>query len=87
MHGFGSHTFSFINAAQEPFWVKFHFRSQQGIENLTDAQAEALVGRDRETHHRDLYEAIERQAFPRWTMYCRSCRRRKRVAIRSIRSI
>src|ERR1700709_1776007 len=68
MHGFGSHTFSFINATQERFWVKFHLRSQQGIENLTDEQAEALVGRDRETHHRDLYEAIERQQFPRWTM-------------------
>ena len=52
----------------ERFWVKFHFRSQQGIENLTDAEAEALVGRDRETHHRDLYEAIERQEFPRWTL-------------------
>src|ERR1700677_4992915 len=59
MHGFGSHTFSFINAAHERFWVKFHFRSQQGIENLTDAEAVALVGHDRETHHRDLYEAIE----------------------------
>ena len=46
MHGFGSHTFSFISAAHERYWVKFHFRSQQGIENLTDAQAEALVGRD-----------------------------------------
>jgi catalase len=57
-----------INGALERFWVKFHFRSQQGIENLTDTQAEALVGRDRETHHRDLYEAIERQQFPRWTM-------------------
>jgi catalase len=69
MHGFGSHTFSFISAAHERFWVKFHFRSQQGIENLTDAEAVALVGHDRETHHRDLYEAIERQEFPRWTMY------------------
>ena len=41
MHGFGSHTFSFINAANERYWVKFHFRTQQGIENLTDAEAEA----------------------------------------------
>src|SRR5580704_17178325 len=40
MHGFGSHTFSFINAAHERFWVKFHFRSQQGIANLTDTEAE-----------------------------------------------
>ena len=64
MHGFGSHTFSFINAANERFWVKFHFRSQQGIENLSDAEAEALVGRDRESHQADLLHAIERGEFP-----------------------
>ncbi|CAM2152007.1 Catalase [Pararobbsia alpina] len=68
MHGFGSHTFSFINAANERYWVKFHFKSQQGIDNLSDAQAQDLVGRDRESHHRDLYEAIERKEFPRWTL-------------------
>lgn len=45
MHGFGSHTFSFINADNERFWVKFHFRCQQGIENLMDDEAEALVGK------------------------------------------
>ena len=69
MHGFGSHTYSFINAANERFWVKFHFRTQQGIKNLTDAEAEALVGRDRESHQRDLYESIERKDFPRWTLF------------------
>ena len=69
MHGFGSHTFSFINAANERFWVKFHFRTQQGIENLTDADAAELVGRDRESSHRDLYESIEKKDFPRWTFY------------------
>ena len=68
MHGFGSHTFSFINAASERFWVKFHLRTQQGIKNLTDAEAEAAVGKDRETHQRDLYEAIERGDFPKWTL-------------------
>ena len=66
MHGFGSHTFSFINAANERFWLKFHFESQQGIENLTDEEATELVGRDRESHQRDLYESIERGDFPRW---------------------
>jgi catalase len=45
MHGFGSHTYSFINANNERFWVKFHFRTQQGIENLTDAEAEAVVAK------------------------------------------
>ncbi|MDK9802473.1 catalase, partial [Vibrio sp. D406a] len=69
MHGFGSHTFSFINAENERYWVKFHFKTQQGIKNLTDQEAEAIVGKDRESHHRDLYEAIERQDFPKWKMY------------------
>lgn len=68
MHGFGSHTFSFINANHERHWVKFHFRSHQGIKNLTDAQAEALVGKDRESHQRDLYDSIEKSEYPRWTL-------------------
>lgn len=68
MHGFGSHTFSLINAAGQRHWVKFHWRTQQGIENLTDAQARELVGRDRESHQRDLYTAIEGGDFPRWTL-------------------
>jgi catalase len=69
MHGFGSHTFSFYNAAGERYWVKFHFRTQQGIKNLTDAEAAELVGTDRESSQRDLFEAIERGDFPKWTMY------------------
>jgi catalase len=66
MHGFGSHTYSFINAANERFWVKFHFKSMQGIENLTEEEAAKLVGEDRESHQRDLYAAIERGDFPKW---------------------
>jgi catalase len=66
MHGFGSHTYSFINAQDERFWVKFHFKSMQGIENLTNAEAAQLVGEDRETHQRDLFQAIERREFPKW---------------------
>jgi catalase len=69
MHGFGSHTFSFISADKERFWVKFHLVTQQGIENLTDAEAAALVGVDRESSHRDLYEAIERKEFPQWKLF------------------
>jgi catalase len=69
MHGFGSHTFSFINAKNERCWVKFHLRTQQGIKNLTDQEAEELVGKDRESHQRDLYDAIGRGDFPRWTMF------------------
>ncbi|PTQ07740.1 catalase [Sphingomonas oleivorans] len=68
MHGFGSHSFSMINAANERVWVKFHFRCQQGIENLSDAEAEAVIGRDRESHGRDLLEAIDAGDFPRWTL-------------------
>ena len=68
MHGFGSHTYSLINAAGERIWVKFHFKTQQGIKNLTDAEAEAIVGKDRESHQRDLYESIEKGEFPRWDM-------------------
>ncbi|MDD2591023.1 MAG: catalase [Fermentimonas sp.] len=69
MHGFGSHTFSFINADNVRHWVKFHFVTQQGIENLTDAEAEELVGKDRESHQRDLFEAIGNGNFPKWKMY------------------
>ncbi|MCZ4316262.1 catalase [Comamonadaceae bacterium G21597-S1] len=68
MHGFGSHTFSFINAANERHWVKFHWRCAQGIRNLTDAQAEAVVAKDRESAQRDLFDAIERGDHPRWTL-------------------
>ncbi|MCE5217655.1 catalase [bacterium] len=69
MHGFGSHTFSFISPANERWWCKFHFRTQQGIKNLTDEEAEALIGKDRESHQRDLLESIDKGDFPRWTMY------------------
>lgn len=69
MHGFGSHTFSFIGPQNERSWVKFTWKTQQGIENLTDQQAEALVGRDRESAQRDLYGSIEEGRFPRWTLY------------------
>ena len=66
MHGFGSHTFSFINADNLRFWVKFHFKSRQGIENLSNEEAAAIIAQDRESHQRDLYEAIERGDYPRW---------------------
>ncbi|HVL01151.1 MAG TPA: catalase [Dongiaceae bacterium] len=68
MHGFGSHTFSFINAAQERVWVKFHLRSLQPIENLSDAESATVIGQDRESHLRDLYNAIENGEFPRWQL-------------------
>jgi len=69
MHGFGSHTFSMINAKNERVWVKFHLVCQQGIKNLTDAEAEAIIAKDRESNQRDLYESIERGDYPKWKMY------------------
>ena len=68
MHGFGSHTYSLINAKNERIWVKFHLHTQQGIKNLTDQQAEMLVGKCRESHQRDLFDSIENGDFPKWTM-------------------
>ncbi len=68
MHGFGSHTFSFINAANERHWVKFHFQCMQGIKNLSDAEAAELVGRDRESAQRDLFTSIENKDLPRWKL-------------------
>jgi catalase len=69
MHGFGSHTFSFINAQNERYWVKFTLKTQQGIANLSDEEAGASIGGDRETHLRDLYESIEGKDFPKWTLF------------------
>jgi catalase len=66
MHGFGSHTYSLVSDEGQRFWVKFHFKSLQGIANLTNAEAAQLIGNDRESHQRDLYEAIERAEYPRW---------------------
>lgn len=68
MHGFGSHTFSLINSNNERHWVKFHFRCQQGIKNLSDQEAETIIGKDRESHQKDLYDAIENADFPKWTL-------------------
>ncbi|WP_224241003.1 catalase [Hyalangium gracile] len=68
MDGFGSHTFQWVNAAGERFWVKFHFKTHQGIRNLTSEEAEAIGGRDPQYHQRDLYGAIQRGEFPSWTL-------------------
>ncbi len=69
MHGFGSHTFSFINKNDERFWVKFHLRTQQGIANFTNEEAAEVVANDREYSQRDLFNHIAIGEFPRWTMY------------------
>ncbi len=66
MDGFGSHTYSFINAAGERFWVKFHFKTQQGHKHWTNAEAAQVVGRTRESTQEDLFQSIEKGVFPRW---------------------
>ncbi|GGO13749.1 catalase [Microbispora rosea subsp. aerata] len=66
MHGFGSHTFLWYNAAGEKFWVKYHFKTEQGIENFTDAEAKAMTAEDPDFHLRDLYTAIANGDHPAW---------------------
>ncbi len=69
MHGFGSHTYSLINKDGVRHWVKFHWVTQQGIKNLSNEEAEAIIAKDRESHQRDLFDAINRGDFPRWKLY------------------
>ncbi|MET4098707.1 catalase [Agrococcus sp. UYP10] len=68
MDGFGSHTYQWINAAGERFWVKYHFKTNQGNDFLTQAEADQLAGSDADHHIRDLYGAIEDGEFPSWTL-------------------
>ena len=68
INGYGSHTYSMINAKNERFWVKFHFKTLQGHKHWTNAEAAEVVGRTRESTQEDLYNAIERGEFPKWRM-------------------
>ncbi len=83
MHGFSSHAYSFINQENVRVWVKFHFRSQQGIQNFTDHEAEKVVGMDRESHQRDLYQAIELKMFPKWKVYVQIMREEQANAMKN----
>ena len=69
MNGYGSHTFSFISAQNERYWVKFHFKTQQGIKFHTNRDAEQIVAKTRESFQQDLFGAIERGDFPKWKMF------------------
>ncbi|MFF2553241.1 catalase [Nocardia sp. NPDC058058] len=69
MNGYGSHTYQWINAAGERFWVKYHFKTDQGVESLTQAEADTRAGTDPDFHRQDLWEAIERGEFPSWTLH------------------
>ena len=68
MDGFGSHTFQWINEAGEQFFVKYHFKTDQGIECLTAEAAAKLAGENPDSHQMDLHEAIHRGEFPSWTL-------------------
>jgi catalase len=68
MHGFGSHTFSLINKNNEKVWVKFHLKTNQGIKNFTNKEANEMRGIDPDHSQRDLVEAIAKKDFPRWTL-------------------
>lgn len=68
MNGYGSHTYQWVNADGERFWVKYHFHTQQGVANLTADEATRLAGEDAEYHRRDLFAAIKRGEYPRWTL-------------------
>ncbi len=68
MNGYSSHTYQWINADGERFWVKYHFHSQQGVENMEAAEATRVAGTDSDFHRRDLFEAIKRGDYPRWVL-------------------
>ena len=65
-NGYGSHTFQWVNEQGEAFWVKYHFKSRQGVENFTDAEAGEMAGQNADYHREDLYNAIEEGNFPVW---------------------
>ncbi|GLV55586.1 catalase [Dictyobacter sp. S3.2.2.5] len=68
MNGYGSHTFMWINKGGEKFWVKYHFKTEQGIQNFTDSDAKAMVAEDPDFHRRDLRESIDKKDFPVWRL-------------------
>ncbi|MDQ1026435.1 catalase [Streptomyces umbrinus] len=68
MNGYSSHTYMWINGAGERFWVKYHFKTDQGIDFLTQDEADELAGSDADKHRRDLYESIESGNAPSWTL-------------------
>lgn len=69
MNGYGSHTFKWVNAQGEAYWVKYHFISQQGVQNMTDEVAVKIAGTDTDYLQNDLFSAIETGNFPKWTVY------------------
>ncbi|MEV1079037.1 catalase [Streptomyces sp. NPDC050211] len=69
MNGYSSHTYMWVNGGGEKFWVKYHIKTDQGIDFLTQADADRLAGEDADCHRRDLFEAIQRGEHPSWTVH------------------
>ena len=69
MNGYGSHTFSMWNAKGERFWVKFHFKTQQGHEHYTNEESEHIIGKTRESYQEDLINAVDEGTYTKWTLY------------------
>ena len=69
MNGYSSHTYMWVNAQGEKFWMKYHFKTDQGIDFLPQEEADQLAGSDGDFHTRDLYSAITRGNYPSWTLY------------------
>jgi catalase len=69
MHGFGSHTFKWTNAEGDGVWIKYHFKTEQGVKNLTADVAAKIAGENPDYHTEDLFNAIEAGDFPAWKLY------------------
>ncbi|MFE0381654.1 catalase [Streptomyces inhibens] len=69
MNGYGSHTYMWVNAGGERFWIKYHFKTDQGIDFLTQEDADRIAGEDADAHRRDLHDAIDSGNAPSWTLY------------------
>jgi len=69
LNGYGSHTYQWINAGGERYWIQYHFISRQGVHNMTPAEAEKLAGSDADYYRRDLHDAIEDGNFPTWDVF------------------
>src|SRR5260370_28399348 len=76
MNGYSSHTFSLINAKNELSYVKWHFKTKQGVQNFTREQADEMRGKDPDYAQRDLFESIQNGKFPKWPV-CRQTMPRK----------
>ncbi|WP_028473006.1 catalase [Nocardioides alkalitolerans] len=69
MNGYGSHTYMWINAAGEKFWIKYHFKTDQGVKSLTQEAGDRIAGEDSDFHRRDLWDSIDRGDHPSWTLH------------------